>query len=232
MKISKTTVLLLVIIGVLIYLLLTITHHKNKKLSEINSLYKASEDTTSFYRNSLGQQVAKTSILEATKQKYFLELQSSNKETKELQELVKSESKKRHDIEVAIVIKDQTIYKLQDSLKNNIIGQTVEHKGDSIMVYPTYQKDTASQWLSQKIILGRKVFKEELKIFNAYDITIGSEPDGFFKRKQYAKITNLNPASETTVMKVYQKKEVPSKFWPFVEGGVAGGIIVILIKLL
>lgn len=232
MKISKTTVLLLAIVGVLVYLLLTVAHHKNKKLSEINSLYKAYEDTASFYRNSLGQQVAKTSAIEATKQKYFLGLQSSNKEIKELQGLVKSESKKRHDIEVAIVIKDQTIYKLQDSIKNNIIGQTVEHKGDSIVVYLTYQKDTTNQWLSQKIILGRKIFKQDLKVFNAYDITIGSEPDGFFKRKQYAKITNLNPASETTAIKVYQKKEVPSKFWAFIEGGIAGGIIVVLVKLL
>jgi len=231
-KISKTTIILLSVIGILLYFVFAIMHYKNKKLSEINSLYKTSQDSLIQYKNDKGQSVAKISVLETTNQKYFLQLQTNDKTIKELQELVKSESKKRHDIEVALVIKSQTIYKLQDSLRNSIIGQTIEHKGDSIMVYPIYQKDTTSQWLSQRIVLGRKVFKQDLKVFNAYDITIGSEPDGLFKRKQYAQIVNLNPASSTEAMKVYQKKEVSSKFWPFIGGGIAGGVIVILVKLL
>lgn len=232
MKITKYEIIATVVVVILSLILFKIISHNNGKFREINNLYKISQDSLVQYKNEKGQNVAKISVLETTNQKYFLQLQTNDKTIKELQDLVKSESKKRHDIEIALVIKNQTIYKLQDSLKNTIIGQTIEHKGDSVVVYPIYQKDTTNQWLSQKIILGRKVFKQDLKVFNAYDITIGSEPDGLFKRKQYAKIINLNPASETTAMKVYQKKEVPSKFWPFVEGGIIGGSIMWLIKSL
>ena len=46
-----------------------------------------------------------------------------------------------------------------------------------------------------------------LKVKNDYDITIGDEKVSLFKRKTYANITNLNPDTETKVIKVYDKVE-------------------------
>lgn len=120
---------------------------------------------------------------------------------------------------------------MKDSLQNKIIGYTK----DKILVhntYPIYEKKISNQWMDQTIKLGKNVFEQDLITYNSYSVVIGSEKDGWFKRKQFAEITNLNPSSSTEAMKVYQKKPVPSIFWTGLKYGGLGLAIGVLIKSL
>jgi hypothetical protein len=233
MKISKYSIIAIVIIGVVLYIIIHLLISSNKKLSEINNMYKVSHDSMITYRNSLGQQVSKSEVLQASNNKYFLQLKSSDSLILQLQDAVKSESKKRREVEVAIAFRDKTISILKDSLTNLVIGGTVEHRGDSTFIYPIYQKIISSRWRYENIKLGKNIFEDSLSIFNEYSIVVGSEPDGWFKRKPYALITNLNPSSETTAMKVYQKTPVTNKtLWTTLKAGAIGIIAGILITKL
>lgn len=98
--------------------------------------------------------------------------------------------------------------------------------------YPTYEKSVKNNWISQNIQLGKNIFRQDLKIYNSYEIIVGSEPNGLFKRKQFAQITNLSPYSETEAMKVYQKKDAPSNFWSNAKWGGVGIVIGFLVKTL
>jgi hypothetical protein len=230
MKISKYSIIAIVIIGVVLYIIIHLLISSNNKLSEINNMYKVSQDSMITYRNSFGQQVSKSEVLQTTNQKYFLQLKTNDSLILQLQNIIKSESKKRRDVEVAIVFKDKTISKLKDSLDNLIVGGTVEHKGDSTFVYPIYQKIISDKWRYESIKLGKNMFEDSLSIFNEYNIVVGSEPDGWFKKKPYALITNMNPSSETTAMKVYQKKPVANKtLWTTLKAGIIGIALGILI---
>jgi hypothetical protein len=232
MKITKYELIItLAFVLVLFFSIKSCSSNKNE-LAEKENLYRVVADSMVTYRNKLGEQVAKIEPLITTNQKYFLELKTKDSTILKLQALVKEESKKRHDIEIALVISNQTVYDLKDSIKNKIIGQTSEHKGDSIYVWPTYERVTVNKWLNDTIQIGKAVFSHKLTVYNEYDITIGTEPNGLFKRKAYAQIVNKNPYTQTVDMRVYQKKEVPSKFWSYIGGGIVGAGIVWLVKSL
>lgn len=95
MKISKITILVSVIVALVMFFMVKIMINQDKKLKQVNEMYVAINDSLNITKNKLGQQVAKTSVLETTNQKYFLSLQTKDEEIKQLQELVKSETKKK-----------------------------------------------------------------------------------------------------------------------------------------
>ena len=232
MKITKYELIVTIILVVIFFFFIKGIISNYKKLKEIKNLYETSQDSTLVYRNKLGQQVAHSSVLETSNQKYLLQLKTNDALILELQQLLKQETKKRHDIEVAIIVKSKIISHLEDSLTNVITGQTIEHKGDSTFIYPIYKHVVKDDWTYEMIQIGKSYFWRDLTVRNDYNIVIGSEPAGLFKRKQFAEITNLNPNAETGAMKVYQKKEAKSDFFPLVIGGLTGSLIMFLIKSL
>lgn len=207
MKPNKYEIIITIITLFLLTTLFRLIINNNKKLDDINNLYKKAQDTITNYRNDLGQQVSKISVLECEKESYFLAIKSKDEEILQLQKIVRSESKKRHDVETAIVFKNNTICELRDSLQNKIIGYTK----DSAQLYPIYEKSISDEWIDENIRLGKDTFAQKLVVKNSYEIVIGNEPDGWFKKKLFGEITNLNPNSATTTMKVYQKKKVKNK---------------------
>jgi hypothetical protein len=232
MKITKYELIVTLAFALVLFFSIKSCSSNKKELAEKDNLNRVINDSMVTYRNQRNEQVAKVEPLITTNQKYFLELKTKDATILKLQALVKEESKKRHDIETALVISNQTIYNLQDSIKNKIIGQTSEHKGDSIYIWPIYERITVNKWLRDTIQIGKAVFNHKLTVYNEYDITIGTEPAGLFKRKAYVKITSLSPYANTTDLKVYQKKEAPSKFWSYIEGGVIGGLFMWMVKSL
>lgn len=105
MKVNKYLIIAGIVIIAILYFLFRIISNKNDKLEQINNLYKVAQDSMITYRNALGQQVAKSSVLETEKQSYFLILESNDQQIKQLQDLLKAETKKNHDVEVAVVFK-------------------------------------------------------------------------------------------------------------------------------
>jgi hypothetical protein len=232
MKITKYEIVLTIAFLIVLFFSVKSCSSNKKELNEKDNLNRVVNDSMVTYRNNLHQQIAKIEPLITTNDKYFLELKTKDAIILKLQQLYASEKKAKRDAEVAMVIAIQTVSQLQDSLKNTVIGQTFTHKGDSIFVWPTYQKVISNKWVLDSIQIGKNFFKQHQVIHNEYDIAIGTERAGLFKTKPYALVTNINPLSETTAIRVYQKKEVPSKFWSYIGGGVIGGALVWLIKSL
>jgi hypothetical protein len=202
----------------------------NRKAAEQASLASASIDTIRTYKNKLGQSVSQVSVMATTNQNLFMDITTKDSTINHLKQVVKLQDKQRREVGVAMSIYEQTIYNLKDSLSNFVVGGTTEHHGDTIYKWPVYQKIISDKWIDEQIKLGKNTFSRNLVIRNQYDIVIGEEPDGWFKVKKFAEITNLNPNTETRDMKVYQKVSVPNK--PLKVGiitlivGVIGGLLI------
>jgi hypothetical protein len=219
----------------IVVVLIALIIHQKRGYKEISQLYVTAQDSMKTYRNEKGQFVSKISVLQATNEKYFLEMQTKDADILHLQQLLKDEKKQRHDVDMALTFSTATNLKLQDSLTNLISSVDSFLINGQKVYYPTYTKSFADtgKWYSGDVTLGKKIFKLDLALTNKYDVVIGTEPDGWFKRKGFAEITNLNPYSQTKTMKAYQKTPIPNK--PLKTGvitGVIGFIIGIGIHLL
>jgi hypothetical protein len=225
-KISKYSIIITVVAILCIGLYIQSTISQKKKYKEIAQLYKISQDSLIITRNKLGQEVTKTGVLQATNDKYFLQLQTNDADIKHLQDIVKEEKKKRRDVEVTLVLSTNTNIQLKDSIKNLIAGYDTT---DSVPT-PVYEKTFKDEWVSGKVKLGLKQFELNQVIVNKYEIVVGDEPDGWFKKKPYAQVTNLNPYGETKNLKVYQNISVPNNIGVKVKYGIGGVILGFLIK--
>jgi hypothetical protein len=226
-KISKYSIIVTIVAILCAGWIVRSSIRSAKKYKEIVQLYQVAQDSLTITRNKLGQQVAKTTVLQATNEKYFLKLQTNDVEIKHLQDVVKEEKKKRRDVEVALVVTTNTNIHLKDSIRNLIAGYDTT---DSVPT-PVYEKEFKNEWVSGKVRLGLKQFELNQVIVNKYEIVVGDEPDGWFKKKPYAQIKNLNPYSSVESMKVYQKTSVPNKgLKTATKYGVGGIIVGFLIK--
>jgi len=196
------------------FIVLSVIKEDNKE-KQLLKMYTLTVDTLTRTRNSLNQEVAKASVYQAEKAKTFLSMKSTDAEVTRLQALVKQGESKGRRVDAALVISTATNLSLQDSLQNAISYEVpeAEHPRDTVTMWPIYThtiKDSL-KWIQGVVKLGRASFRADLEIRNDYDIVIGSERAGLFKRKQYAEIVNKNPYSSTKSMKVFQKTTVPNK---------------------
>lgn len=211
----------LVAMGIFIVFLVTINAilltWKNKRINELKQtekLYQATQDSLKTVRNALNQEVSKTELLTSENTTLFLTLQIRDKEIIRLQNVIKKAEKEKKDVNTALTISNETVIKLQDSIRSLIIGYTSPIDSPEIK-YPVYKREfekvtNGIKWTSGTVVMGIDTLSINQLVHNEYDITIGTEKikGKLFKRKGYAEITNLNPDTETTVMKVYQQKEV------------------------
>lgn len=205
-----------------------ITKSQNKKLETIANLYEISQDSLKLERNKYNQQTATVEVLQSKNTKLFTDLNIKDESISRLQKIIKQYEKKIGDLNTAIIISNQTIIKLQDSLRAIIIGYSENPETPGVF-YPIYEREISTKWTSGRIIMGLDSLNLQLLNKNDYEVTVGNERSGMFAKKYYANITNLNPNTETTVMKVYQKDIVKTNT-PKVFG--IGAICGILISLL
>jgi ABC-type multidrug transport system fused ATPase/permease subunit len=203
----------LILLVIIIASLITLLVHQKRTYKEISQLYVTAQDSMKSYRNEKGQFVSTISVLQVTNQKYFTEMQTKDAEIIHLQQLITDETKKRHDVEMALTFTAQTNLHLQDSLTNIICKVDSFVSNGHISYYPTYYQNITDtgKWYVGNVTMGLKLLKLNLSITDKYDVVIGTEPDGLFKRKGFAEITNLNPYSQTKTMKAYQKKSISNK---------------------
>lgn len=228
---------------ILLFLLLLWLYLSFNKSNIINSstIEKQMNDSIIKWKDKYNQEHSLTTVIIVNNKKQFDNIKSKDSTINKLKQLLNNESNKRRDIEVAMVITNQTVIKLKDSVQNAIIKYTAIKKNDSIYVYPTYTKDYTDngKWVYHSIVIGPKEFNEILIINNDYDFVLGKETikKGFLgigtEYKTFAEITNKNPFSITKTMKVYQKIESKdnTKKKMLISGGI-GILIGTLIKIL
>jgi len=215
LNISKTKILTIfalfsTIALVVVLLLLKLSERRINELKQTEQLYIHVQDTLKIVLNNLGQQTASIEVLESENTNLFTKLQTTDATIIRLQKVINLYEKKVGDLNSAIVINNETILELQDSIKNLIIGYSTDPTTPGI-TYPIYTRVFTKEWYSGDVTMGLTQLDLNIKIKNSYDITIGDEKVSLFKKKMYANITNLNPDTETKEMKVYQKEEVKTK---------------------
>ena len=234
MKISLSTKIITVL-AIVILAILYFWHKSSVKLGEINKMYVVAQDTIKSYRNAKGEYVSTISVLQASKNSYFLQVKTKDSAINHLQDIVRQQEKDKHDLNVALTFYTTTNMHLHDSIKNLIVASDTQTIHGVKYVYPTYThaiKDSGN-WATGNVLLGRSTFDFQLKMRNDYDIVIGTEPDGWFKRKPFAMVTDHNIYTTTQNLKVYQKTTEPNKpLLNFIKGGIVGAAIILILHAL
>ena len=210
MKTNNITTILLAFLTITVLILITLlklSADRINNLKQVETLYAVTQDSLKIERNKNNEQTATIGVLISENTGLFTKIKSNDIYINRLQKLVQVYELKIGELNTAIVTSNTTIIKLQDSLQSVIVGYTHNIDTPSIK-YPIYNRAFIKDWYSGNVIMGLNKLDFNVKIKNDYDITIGSEKINLFKRKMYANITNLNPDTETKVMKVYQKQEV------------------------
>jgi hypothetical protein len=219
-----------------IIMILIVSRQRDKQYQAISDLNFALQDSLRVTKNKLGQLTTTTTVLTAENTYLFTNIKSKDAEVIRLQNVVKTYEKKNGDLNTALAISDETVMNLQDSITNKIIGySTTTDTTGLITRYPIYTRSFTKEWYHGDVTVGLDTLALHVTNINAYDITIGEEKVSLFKKKLFANVTNLNPNTETKVLKVYQKQEVKTKVGGFllkngVKIGIGIGIGYILFK--
>lgn len=217
----------------LLVILFLFTLHKcnNYRISnnEVNEMYNAASDSLQITRNQYREEVAKSTVLTANNNELFLSIQFKDKEIQHLQQIVRNAEKRNIELTSALYISNQTNIKLQDSIKNLITGWDTSITGDTL--YPIYQRtfNIDSCFTSGTVNLGYTTFDLNLQIDNSYDVILGSEKVGLFKRKTFAEITTKNKCTTTKTLKVYSKEQEKKNILLPVGVGFGLGILLMLL---
>jgi len=192
-KIEFTTVLIIVLIVLLLGLIFDNINQRAKArdLETVNVLYENAQLELNTIKNKYDQEVTKVEVLMAERNKLFVDLNVKDVNLNKLQQIIKTYEKKNGDLNTALIISNETIIHLQDSLNATIVGYS-KPTNDSI-VYPIYNRTFNNKWESGSVTLGIDKFDLKLKNINEYDVTIGNEKISMFKKQPFAIITNLNP---------------------------------------
>jgi Na+-translocating ferredoxin:NAD+ oxidoreductase RnfG subunit len=194
-------------VSILLTVIIVITKNRISNLKQTEQLYITVTADLKIAHNKDSTQTATIEVLTSENTNLFTKLVTKDGDIIRLQNVVKTYEKKNGDLNTAIIISNETALHLKDSITNLIIGHSA-HKDSTGAYYPVYYQKLNRQWYSGSITMGYDTLDLQLKIRNEYNVTIGDQKVSLFKKKYYANITNLNPDTETTVMKVYQKQEV------------------------
>ena len=194
------------VITVLAIMLASVFIGTRKELKNQTDLYEAVTDTLQTFKNKNGELVAKIQAIEVEREKDFTTIRNLTGINKELQDLVKKKSKEIKDLEMALILKEETIIIKRDTILTD--PKTSEVIKDIILV-DTIKND----WITVKYGINKGFYVLDLGVKNEYHIAMGQESQGLFKpTKSYVEIVNKNPYTITTDAKGYRKVENISRW--------------------
>lgn len=207
-KMNKAIGIFAIVVTIVLVAIMYFSNKRIQELKEIERLYNIAQDSLVVIINKYNQEVAKTEVLQSENTTLFTQLKIKDKDIIRLQNVITNYEKENKKINTALVISNETNIQLRDSLRALIIGYSNDDSTD--MEFPIYQREFKEDngWYKGEVVVGLDTLAVSILSKNAYDITIGDEKINLFKKKLYANITNLNPNTETKVMKVYQKETV------------------------
>jgi len=218
--------------AIVLVLLLAISIALNVKradtINEQQGLIEALNDTVFVWKDKQGRTHAKITTIQTAKTGTFTDINSSNPEIKELQELVekyKSELKNRG---TATIFKSVTVYDTIKVVDNSaIIKDAVEGK-------PFVLRDSIdNKWITAKWGFTDNTSEFSLETRDQYSVIIGEESQGWFKsKKPFAEVISENPYNELKSVRAYQvvipKKRIQIR--PGLYAGYGGTLIEGVVK--
>lgn len=190
-----TVACLLLLLGVTIYLWRSSANEATEK----ENLEVAKDDTLHKIRNSLGQEVSYTSLLQASNTKVLLKLQSKDSTITTLQAEVKANKKK--------LSTSGSITDLYTITKGKFTGKTDSVKtkdstkvGNIVYLYPEYKSHIIKdKWITADIIANRDSTTFSPMITNQFSILISGDT-----KNPIVQVTDLNPYTSTTALRSFQ----------------------------
>lgn len=197
--ITRTEYLILLIVCVLTVAIIVQRCDNKSNVVQTNTLYEHANDSITYYKDKYNNQVASTYLLQGTNTALLLNLKTNNETIKWLQQEVKDN---------------------KDKIKNGgtvgVIGTTTNFTATTATtilplsngeVNPTYiTQQTDSTWIVYKIVAKKDSTKFDLKVKNKYSVVFGEEKvkGKLFKKQPVALVTNKNPYTQVTEMKVFE----------------------------
>lgn len=212
---NNKDLIFLTIITFLLTSILSTYFHFRKEIRKQTSLYESVSDTLKTYKNKNGEYVAKILAIEVEREKDFTSIKNLTEIAKELQDLVKQKSKEVSDLKLALILKEETVIEITDTVYVQDPEQAIMIK--NLVLMNTYE----DKWLFAHYGINKGLYKLDVKITNEYDITLGYERKNIFhKTKPYVEVVNKNPYTKTSDLKAYIKAENEKKFSIGLQGGI------------
>lgn len=189
-----------IIIGLLLIIVI-ILYFKScgkSKSDEYKGLYEAAQDTLQQTRNELGEQVSSIALLSASNDKLFLKMKTNDSTIIALQNVVKDYKGK---LKAATVLGTST--NDTGSSETTIKWDTIrDESGTSVAA--VYETEWDEKWSVGSIRATKDSISRDIKIRNDFEITIGEEKQGWFKKKKsLVTITNKNPNTITQELRTF-----------------------------
>jgi hypothetical protein len=204
------------VICLIIAIFLTIyinTNVKFKLNQAINNLSIANDSITT-YKNKKGELVSEISVLQTEKTKDFIKIQSQDTQIKELQQLIKSKEKEGKEVQMALILANNTFLDYQDSIENLIVGYELKLGDTNKVKYPIYNRkiDMFKNWATGNVRIGISTFDIKLTTRDSLEITFGTKKEHWYSKPiTYADVINKNPLTTTNSMRAYNKQEANKK---------------------
>ena len=204
-KLNKITSIVSIVLIIILSFFIVKSCNQDKIISEKTNLINALNDTVKIWKDKNGISHSKTEVIKASSISDFLKQNVKDKETKELQNVVK-ENKNRLGKQ-GNVTKFNGVVKFETEIPT--LRDTIHiSKNGLVIKKPIYNSSfDMDGWVVGSVTASEDSTKINLRIKNDYTVIIGEEKMGFLglgKRKPFVEVTNKNPYSETTSLKTYQ----------------------------
>ena len=204
-KLNKTTSIVSIVLIIVLSFFIVRSCNQDKIISEKTNLINALNDTVKIWKDKNGISHSKTEVIKTSSISDFLKQNVKDKETKELQNVVK-ENKNRLGKQGSVT-KFNGIIEFEKEIPT--LRDTIYIPKDGLVIKkPVYNSSfDMDGWVTGSVKASEDSTKINLRIKNDYTVIIGEEKTGFLglgKRKPFVEVTNKNPYSETTSLKTYQ----------------------------
>ena len=204
-KLNKTTSIVSIVLIIVLSFFIVRSRNQDKIISEKTNLINALNDTVKIWKDKNGISHSKTEVIKTSSISDFLKQNVKDKETKELQNVVK-ENKNRLGKQGSVT-KFNGIVEFETEIPT--LRDTIYIPKDGLVIKkPIYNSSfDMDGWVVGSVKASEDSTKINLRIKNDYTVIVGEEKTGFLglgKRKPFVEVTNKNPYSETTSLKTYQ----------------------------
>lgn len=173
-------------------------------------LIESLEDTVKVWRDKDSLSHAKILAIETLRVKDFLDIKTKDEEIKELQQLVKTYKDRLKNKGSVTIFDSNTNVDIKTPTKVDTVF--IDNNGEVIKKLVFKSEFNLQDWVIGTTEATEDSTSIKLKVKNEYNVIIGEESQGIFKKpKIFVEVINKNPFSETTKLRTYQVSSKPIK---------------------
>ncbi len=195
----------LLVLAAVVVVLLWFGCNQRKKRVEQNAMYEAAADSLHYSNDSL---TASIQVIEASREKDFLNMQTKDETIRNLQRVVKDYKGKLASATIATTTTTES-----GATKAIFLKPDTVIENDTVKIYPVYFTDWRDQWSIGSITASHDSIVRDIKIKNQFEFTHGyGRWNPFKKRELTVTMVNKNPNTITSELRTYTLKQSEKRF--------------------